>query len=398
MKEKLLCMGTPARAPAFGLERVRRSCAGLVMAAVLAVLGACGGSSLPPESETLSGKIENEGGLVTVKVKVSPPQAQNSGARSVDPGSVQFYANYYEAVFKNDNGTEDNTDDDTYYRGVGTPTQGYVNIAVPPGDGYKVLLLAGINRVLVAAGFESDVEIVAGTDNLVTMKLATCAPQWDTSFDNDIGENPYEETWNDFIFEAALTYDNNGADDVVIDKKNRLVHVAPFVAGEEEDPDKGPGDIDPANDTFAVKYNFKRLEALIDAEKFNEGDPDTLRLFYYDVYVHHRYIGDKFTTVELRTVDTNFDFGYNGENKLPDDGAVLFVNHPDDGGNKHSLPNKNTDGLLVFNLYYYAFGTDKSGGSLWTIKNGLYSAAESPDGVAELDDAESPTGKGATLG
>ncbi|MDR2446782.1 MAG: hypothetical protein LBD58_05775, partial [Treponema sp.] len=39
-----------------------------------------------------------------------------------------------------------------------------------------------------------------------------------------------------------------------------------------------------------------------------------------------------------------------------------------------------------------------SGGSLWTIKNGLYSAAESPDGVAELDDAESPTGKGATLG
>jgi hypothetical protein len=132
------------------------------MAAVLTALGACGGFSPDgaTDSETLSGKTGNEEGLVTVKVRVSPSQSQSEGSRSVDLNSARFYANFYEVVFKDDNGTAD-ADDDAYYRGVGTPTQGYISVAVPPGEGYKALLLAGINRTLVAAAFEDDVSIVA---------------------------------------------------------------------------------------------------------------------------------------------------------------------------------------------------------------------------------------------
>jgi hypothetical protein len=79
-------------------------------------------------------------------------------------------------------------------------------------------------------------------------------------------------------------------------------------------------------------------------------------------------------------------------------GVVSFVNQYSGGGDILKLPARDTDGLLVFKLYYYAFGTPESEGVLWTIRNGLYGAAENPDGVAELDGQGDPTGKGATLG
>jgi hypothetical protein len=95
--------------------------------------------------------------------------------------------------------------------------------------------------------------------------------------------------------------------------------VAPFVEGTEGDDDKGAGDIDPDNDTFTVKYNLGRWEALIDAEKVNEEDDDTLRFFYYEAYVHHRYMDDKFTTIDLDITAASYD---SGTGKLGENGVV----------------------------------------------------------------------------
>ncbi|MDR0706324.1 MAG: hypothetical protein LBF60_00410 [Treponema sp.] len=89
----------------------------------MTALGACGGFSPDgaADSETLGGKTGNEGGLATVKVRVSPPRSQSEDARSVALDSASFYANFYEVVFKDAGGTPEDETDDVYYRGVGTP-------------------------------------------------------------------------------------------------------------------------------------------------------------------------------------------------------------------------------------------------------------------------------------
>jgi hypothetical protein len=135
-------------------SKVRYAYAGLILATVLAVLGACEGglteasqgAEAPPAEEAPAGAPfigEQEGDLVTVQVPL-PKAVQNESSRSVDPGRIELLANYYEVLFKKDN---------TFYRGVGTDADGYVSVAVPVDTGYQVLLLAGYNQTLLAAGY-----------------------------------------------------------------------------------------------------------------------------------------------------------------------------------------------------------------------------------------------------
>jgi hypothetical protein len=145
---------------------------------------------------------------------------------------------------------------------------------------------------------------------------------------------------------------------LVLDKKNRLVNVAPFVEGP---PDKGAGDIAPADDKFTVRYHLASWNELVDAEKLSENDTEyKVRLFKYEAYVHHRYIDDTFYTVQLNIDANTYDSG-TGKITAPASG-VSFVNKAGNEKNEDRLPKRDTDGLLVFKLYYYAFGTPESGG------------------------------------
>jgi hypothetical protein len=67
------------------------------------------------------------------------------------------------------------------------------------------------------------------------------------------------------------------------------------------------------------------------------------------------------------------------------DSRLAFANDPagtPPEGAQTYLPNRDTDTLLAFTLQYTAFGTSKSLGTTWTIKNGLY---DTPDDVTSAD-------------
>jgi hypothetical protein len=155
---------------------------GLVLAALIAALGACTGGGL-----TESTPEAQQGDLVAVKVGVE------AGNRSVNPGRVESLANYYEVLFKKDN---------TYYRGEGTGAEGYVRVMVPVDTGYQVLLLAGYNRILLAGGYVDKVNIAAGKTNVVTIELSTLALQWDTQAKDGPGASGVSDftSTSDFVF------------------------------------------------------------------------------------------------------------------------------------------------------------------------------------------------------
>jgi hypothetical protein len=156
-------------------SKVRYFHTGLILAAVLAVLGACDGVGVTESPEEVQ-KFDapeigyHEGDMVTVKVSVSKNESSNS-SRSMDPNGVPFFSNFYEVVFKNGI---------FYYRGEGNSQLGYVSVSVPIGTGYEVLLLGGINRTLLAADYKDAVEIKVNQANVIDITLTRFPPQWET--------------------------------------------------------------------------------------------------------------------------------------------------------------------------------------------------------------------------
>lgn len=196
--------------------------AGFIVAAVLAILGSCeGGWGIDPDTlqiQTLAPVYgEKEGDMVAVKIKV--PTQNQSGSRSVDTDSVQFFANFFEVIFRKQNVTPPSYE---YWRGAGTAAQGYISVAVPVfnpdgDDGYDVLLLAGIDRTLLGAGYlgknnstPDPVKIKAGIENIVSIPVTAFPPQWNTAAGNTIVST--DTNINDFEFVASLgsTYGSQG--------------------------------------------------------------------------------------------------------------------------------------------------------------------------------------------
>jgi hypothetical protein len=250
--------------------------------------------------------------------------------------------------------TSKGTSSGYYYRGTGTATQGYVNVSVPVGTGYKVLLLAGRNHTLLAAGYESSVEIKPNIANIVTINVKTLPLQWNTTA-TGIG------TLNDFTFAVNLA-DNSISPKSAIE--DRYIAIAPNEVGQ----------IAPATDTFTVTFNTAKFtDTLIEAE-----GGSTLTIQDYKVNLHPRYPGS-FDRVSLNPAGKTPG---NGPYPLDITNPISFTNVPSTG----KLPKVDVDGLVQFELQYYAFGTKDSTGSPWVIRNGLQRSAD--------DTAGTPTGSG----
>jgi hypothetical protein len=145
--------------------------AGIMLAAVLAAAAGCGGEIFPKPQEDTSGMIGyNEGEMV--RVRVTMPK---SAALSVVTEDVEKYVNFWEVVFKSADATP------KYYRGTGIPAaRNDIDVTVPIGNGYTVLLMGGDmeTKTLLAAGSVSNQDIVRGIQNTVRINLTKVALQW----------------------------------------------------------------------------------------------------------------------------------------------------------------------------------------------------------------------------
>jgi hypothetical protein len=288
--------------------------------------------------------------------------------------------------------------------------QGYISVDVPVGKDYEVLLIAGIGQTLVGAGYRgknnSDpdaVEIKAGVVNEIPIEVTTLTPQWNTSADagNAIKDSPVK---NDFEFYADL---NKFDPDLKI--MERAVHLAPSLweAGEDEgiNADKIPDSTDDitTDDTFGVAFDISDYQPLVFADVRSGNSNYTLTLPEKPkVKLWPQYPNDTFAPV-IFALDTGFG---NGAALIGD--TITDGTDDDDKGyvgyataaktftstarlafkNDTALPNKDTNALLQFDVKYRAFGTSYSGGTTWTIRNGLYNSPDDNTG----EDGGSDTG------
>ncbi|MDR2446967.1 MAG: hypothetical protein LBD58_06705 [Treponema sp.] len=159
--------------------------------------------------------------MVAVKVRVARQSGSGDSARSLNLDALEFFVDSYEVVFRkfdpvnrDYDPANDDLAKDVYYRGAGDGAQGYISVAVPVGEDYDVLLLAGIGRTLVGAGYRGvrsggldagdDVDILPGIVNEVAIEVKKIAPQWymhsiagsDPDYDNFVF---YEGEKQDYI-------------------------------------------------------------------------------------------------------------------------------------------------------------------------------------------------------
>jgi hypothetical protein len=159
----------------------------------------------------------------------------------------------------------------------------------------------------------------------------------------------------------------------------------------------GAENIDPSQDIFRVRFNIGKFRPLIKADISNTGDSNMLSIAEHNVRLRSRYDDDPFSPVILTPV------GVDDQGKatkilaespyMANEYGLLFSNDPTLSYGR--LPNRNVDGLLEFELKYYAFGASDSGGSPWIIKNGLFRAEDS---VAAHNADGQITGKGEGAG
>jgi hypothetical protein len=328
---------------------------GLILGIVLG-LGACGGLHDPSQETEVPSIGQKQGDLVNVKVAVGT----GPSARSVSKDTVEFFANFYEVVFNK--GTD-------FYRGEGTAAQGYVNVAVPVDSEYEVLVLAGYNRTLLAAGWlgltqavpggtpavDNRVTIKAGEANVLSIPVTRFPLQWDHTL-TSAGVGPTATNDFEFVLDAS---GYTGSAPVVL--KDRYINLAPVDPGGTYGPDQ----IDPAADKFTVTFNIAKLEPLINAD-INTTGPGTdrkLTLADHKVRLWPRYVNDVFSYIVLNPPATITNGIY------PTDVPLSFVSAPTATADR--LPKRNVDGILQFELFYYAFGTTDSKGTKWIIRNGL---------------------------
>jgi hypothetical protein len=338
-------------------SKVRYFSIGVLLLAALAGFGSCAWDSEvdppPPPVETRIGY--NTGDLVSVHV------VTGTGDRSINTAVVPELVNFYEVVFK-DTGNN-------YYRGTGTAAAGYISVSVPVQDHYEVLLLAGNDDILLAAGYEDDQNITAGIANDVTINLTTITPQWTKT--NLIASDH-------FVFAASIA-NNDGSDSVIVNNAQSYIQVAPY-----EDPDDIGEDVSTngylpgAADTFSVTYKSSVLTPLIAAS----GTADTVYISGYQARLLPVWAKDVLngvTAIPLAptTAFVDADNGSGIKLTIP---ATTGVTVSTTAG---ALPTKDVDLALDFKLFYSAFGEDTKGFSSWTIKNGINSDKE--DDTVNLD-------------
>jgi hypothetical protein len=357
---------------------------GLILAVMLAVLGACAGVFDEEPEEATIGHSQGE----TVKVKVNTGEA---AGRSMAVDGVQRFVNFYEVIFK----TKETTP--VYYRGV--DTDGTIIVSVPIANDYEVLLLAGYDYTLLAAGYVYDVDIKPDEANIVSITMTRFPLQWDTKAEKDSTSGSYINDNNDFEFSAAIMgYTSTSA----LKIESRYINVAPVVTGASP---LGPENII-ATDSLTVKVDLKRLWPLFIAD-LQTTDPNDkkekaggtpankkLTLEGAEVKLWSRYGRDQFGSIP-------FDVTGGGALPTPTLEATKAILSFTGKG----LPNWDVDGVLQVDVRYRAFGAAKevqSGSNtvpgpgapfrLWVIRNGLqtYVADATANPLATVKDSTVP--------
>ncbi|MDR3129975.1 MAG: hypothetical protein LBU18_00335 [Treponema sp.] len=314
----------------------------------------------------------------------------------------------YEVVFRNQEPDASRPSQvEKYYRGTGTKSDGYINVAVYPGFTYDVLLLAGStahqNKTLLAAGYTNGTSpIKEGVNNVINVEVKAFPPVWDTSKGNVITRDTTtpEKSENDFAFLTSAL--GTGYSSKL---NSRNFHIAPELQSNADTADETAAVPDTA--TLTVQFNVVQLKALLAAEG-DSSNPGAItlipnvRLDPFSGQPPYGFTPIAFTpTTGSNATNQAEIFGVSAASTAGT-GAYKFIKVSGYTSSNTSfisfvsvvstnkLPKNNTDGLLVFELGYRAFGETASGGFLWTIRNGLNegedtAAAASTDTTGDTD-------------
>jgi hypothetical protein len=384
---------------------------GLILAAVLAVLGACGGivEDGPEIEEPTIGY--NKGDKVKVAVSVPIEEGKSAVSRSMDEGSTQRSVEYYEAIFRKIN--EDNSI--TYYRGIAKA--GRIIVEIPVGTDYSLLVLAGTgNRTLLAGGYDEDVDIEAGKANTIPITMIKFPLQWNTLAAGNGGlfaipkgsEAPFsafivlDPPTSDFTFDVNLRKFllEPTSQPLEINADDRFIHVA------KEQGGLGAEDIEPG-DTFTVTVNLQKLWPLFEADNASIGKTeDADKVLTLDAKAEYVNLWSPIpTNVDNEsepdwTPHVTFERIWRTDGKEPSPSTVETdppsLEKPTISFTTNSpLPTEDGEKLLEFGLKYRAFGTTDEPFITWNIRNG--DDTKSADNKAEVD-SQGLTGRGTTNG
>ncbi|MDR3130854.1 MAG: hypothetical protein LBU18_04840 [Treponema sp.] len=397
-------------------------CAGLAAFCILfggslaMVLSGCSYASAPAGTDELSLAIQesaklNKDGTVSVVV----PLPSGEASRSINTAYVKTDVDFYEVVFRS-------TGDDptVYYRGEAKASKGYISASVLPGLTYDVLLLAGNDKILLAAAYRgtndgvanSDpdtngpVTIEAGKANVIKLSPAPIALQWDAPSTPGtlIGAN------NDFEFSVSGldTSDPSGSDDdqLEVNGGGRFIQISRTLYTDDSVKDL-PRFI--YTSEFTVKFNLSKLAPLIKASPVDTSSNYLFSLKTQDVLITPLAGSpstEKFDDVKLITnaVITGSNVAIVAEGgseykiaKSTDLSAnfitASFTNKGTNAKGEY-LPRVNADGKLLFRLTYYAFSGDASVGREWFIQNGLNNEIDTPSPKASDPTSPVTTGGG----
>ncbi|MDR2398429.1 MAG: hypothetical protein LBD74_06690 [Spirochaetaceae bacterium] len=309
---------------------------GLLLAALLA-LGACSdeGWFHPGEETTVPEIGQKEEDLVSVRV------VAGSGSRSVTTGMEQYLVNKYEVIFRGNS---------KYYRTVSFAPEGIITTELPAGK-YKVMLLAGLDNgtLLGAAASPNQEEIVAGVSKVIKLTLSPTYFQWDLT-----GQGT-----NHFNFTVDV-----GNNSFVACAEERYINLPTI------------GD----STKFKMSISSSPLTNLTKWNIIDTGDKVTLakvtaELRPWLTYANGEDVGNQagFATIPILKLEGE-DLTMDPTNNSTIDSSAIDL---------QSLKGIDSYGVLIFEMQYYAFGVQKSGGDLWYIRNGV---------DRTIDDSQSPIG------
>jgi hypothetical protein len=313
---------------------------------VLAGLGACNTALAPddPGEQAAPLGVLDASGRVAVRVGIPALPG-----RSVTNDMVPVYANWYEVVFKKHGATTDQND---YYSASAEAGKEYLSISVPPGK-YDILLLAGAkaNRVLLATGFV-DADDNTGTGTGAGYTIAADKP-------NVIKPGMHK---------INLTPDGDAAADITFTH-----NTGPITYARNVETNIGTVPVPSTATSFTVHLAFKLEEAskFIDLINAAGGAETTTPPFNSNkAQLSARYNEEagliKVTSVPglMKKAD-----GIEAAAKLGE--VAQFIYEFDPLSSIIKAGTNNIDGVVRLELRYYAFGFEKSGSSLWNIRNGL---------------------------
>jgi hypothetical protein len=303
--------------------------AGIIAAVVVVLtgLGACDGFVLDESAKQDAAweqGVVDENGLVAVRVGLPRP------SRSVSDDLVQAYVDYYEVIFKKHGAADPGPDD--YFTGTAVAGKEYLSVEVEPGEEYDVLLLAGreANRVLLATGFVNSVDgngttiydssgqgvpITADGANVISFTIYKANIMVGTGEDLDVtaGGTYERDSSTDNI--ATIEVGKNPSDDLEIEF-NGSIKLADLVKAAK------PGIPAFAANTLTLKPLYPKYPLAVIEVPGNASDATGVKFTY----------------------------------------EIASTNLPQ---------NDDIDGMLVWELAYYAFGDEDSKSSRWNIRNGI---------------------------